>query len=312
LIKKDDDDDDRKETTKITFKFSEEIKGFDASDIIITGATITDLQQNQNDLTEFTAFLTSSLTSNGTISVRLRPNSFSDFFDNVGSAINSINLSYRLSENDNLTNSITGENGYARLLAADVVEHVNGAYLGELEWAGQGDIASVASSTYSASPSSDWFKVIGTSLYLNDGFHLEKDIGESHSFQVISYGPITFSNDLASWSMKGYAASEGFVNIDGVLDDGTQFNVFDKITISYEDVDEEFNVTATSFNGYTKGAKVADLSTNIETHSIALTDNTCFEIVNNALKLKDNSITEILEGLRLIADERGRGKANND
>ena len=32
-------------------------------------------------------------------------------------------------------------------------------------------------------------------------------------------------------------------------------------------------------------------------------------IINKAsLKLKDNSITEILEGLRLIADERGRGK----
>ena len=36
-------------------------------------------------------------------------------------------------------------------------------------------------------------------------------------------------------------------------------------------------------------------------------------IINKAsLKLKDNSITEILEGLRLIADERGRGKTNND
>ena len=36
-------------------------------------------------------------------------------------------------------------------------------------------------------------------------------------------------------------------------------------------------------------------------------------IINKAsLKLKDNSITEILEGLRLITDERGRGKTNND
>ena len=36
-------------------------------------------------------------------------------------------------------------------------------------------------------------------------------------------------------------------------------------------------------------------------------------IFNKAsLKLKDNLITEILEGLRLVADERGRGNTIND
>ena len=144
------------ESTAVTFKFTEEVEGFSASDIQLSGGSLVSLVVNPSDLTEYNAILQPNSSPTEVLTVRVRPLSFADLSGNLGSSINSLSLI--LSQNDpNDAGTVTeGINGFARLKAVQVPEHVNGAYLGELEWLSlSGDHDGLSFATYMDVPGYD-------------------------------------------------------------------------------------------------------------------------------------------------------------
>ncbi|AHF02167.1 hypothetical protein THIAE_00165 [Thiomicrospira aerophila AL3] len=72
------------ETGVVTFTFSEEVMGFDATDIDVDNGTIANLVQDQNDPTVWTADLTPAEGFEGDVVVTVDDNSYTDLAGNLG------------------------------------------------------------------------------------------------------------------------------------------------------------------------------------------------------------------------------------
>ena len=158
-------------------------------------------------------------------------------------------------------------------LYANIKEHENGAYLGELEWVYPSDPTAVVS--FGVYPGYDYLRLDGTSVYLADGYHLdyEGSIVSDDTFKITKFSPVSFSANSASWSWSGFDTTSAVTEVDGVLNSGGTIDVWDEIQIVFEDISDDIIVSPLEFDGYSDGATVATLKSSVKTASYEVAKN---------------------------------------
>jgi len=189
---------------------------------------------------------------------------------------------------DNGSTSATPINGaYARikLNAVEVKEYDNGAYLGELEWIGSPSLTPQEVSFAVDASVSDYFKITGAGLYLEDEYHYVKNVDDTVS--ILKYNLGSPSGDGNYYSLPdpaqtGIGALASIVAVGSGLDATTGFDQFtnlDAVAVS-----EAITLTPIAFNAYETGAEFATISSTVGSDSFKILSTQLVEVVSGKVK----------------------------
>ncbi|KKO47622.1 hypothetical protein VT06_15970, partial [Arsukibacterium sp. MJ3] len=168
------------ESATITFTFSEQVTGFDASDIAVTGGVLTGLTQDANNPNIWTA----TFIANGTaaISITVANASYSDFAGNAGNGdsatINNTPVantnSYTVNEDQVLIgNVLTNDadvDGNTLLVQSFVINGQTYLAGSDVVIANQGTLQLNANGTFTFTPETNWSGTLPTVTYtISDG-----------------------------------------------------------------------------------------------------------------------------------------------
>ena len=184
--------------------------------------------------------------------------------------------------------SATPINGaYARikLNAVEVKEYDNGAYLGELEWIGSPSLTPQEVSFAVDASVSDYFKITGAGLYLEDEYHYVKNVDDTVS--ILKYNLGSPSGDGNYYSLPdpaqtGIGALASIVAVGSGLDATTGFDQFtnlDAVAVS-----EAITLTPIAFNAYETGAEFATISSTVGSDSFKILSTQFVEVVSGKVK----------------------------
>jgi len=182
--------------------------------------------------------------------------------------------------------NVDGNNSKVTLRYETIKEHENGAYIGEIERTSNPSDALVLSKYWDTD---EWFRVDGTSVYLSDDYHFDFD-PDMHTLKLVKYSLGTSTGDYTPISWSGWVNPPLLsLKLSSDQNDWDQIELKDNGSEIFQDVPEAIHSNPRSFDGYTTGAVIADLSSTVITHAYGLHDTTMFEINgSNQLKLKDS------------------------
>jgi hypothetical protein len=182
--------------------------------------------------------------------------------------------------------SVDGNNSNFTLKYGTIKEHENGAYLGEIERTSNTTETLILSKYWDTD---GWFRVDGSSVYLADDYHLDFD-PDMHTLKLVKYSLGTSTGDYTPLSWSGWVNPPLLsLKLSSDQSDWDQIELKDGGSEIFQDVPEAIHANSRSFDGYTTGAVIADLSSTVITHAYGLHDTTMFEINgSNQLKLKDS------------------------